>query len=64
MKGTDIPQEEIDRVKEFLRVSGNDFPEKFIADREKTIRLIAWYGYLRRNGDNSGKFVSKRQGTL
>lgn len=60
MKGTDVPHAEIENAENFLKASHNwPLPERFIQDREKFLRLLAWYGAIRSNGDSSGYFVTK-----
>lgn len=61
MRGVDVTASEIERATNFLKVSGN-YPsaERFTTNRAGFIRLLAWYGCLRRDGDGSGHWVSKR----
>lgn len=59
MRGVDVSEEDIRNAEEFLRVSGNYPPaSRFVCERDGFIRLLAWYGRLRRDGDGRGKFVN------
>lgn len=59
MKGTEVTQEEITSVENFLVASGNDIPERAVMRRDQIVRLLAWYGALRLRGDGSGKFICR-----
>ena len=61
MKGTDVPQSEIRLAEKFLRITQHGkMPERWITTRKDFVTMMAWYALIRKNGDGSGTFVSRK----
>ncbi len=62
MRGVDVPESEIELAREFFEVSQRrPVPEKFVTTGENYIRMLAWYGMLRRGAKGTGGWTNKTQ---
>jgi hypothetical protein len=62
MRGTDISNEELEHARAFLEhISKVKWPsdnQRCAISRDQLIRVVAWYGAIRANGDGSGRLYA------
>jgi hypothetical protein len=49
MTGNQVPEIEIEYVRNFLRLTQKQMPDKFSITKEQFVRMLAWYGAVRAN---------------